>query len=149
MTILLSGEIPPFNKERFRDVLRSSLTRFDISVPQNAQMRNHHIRMLGKLRDEGVISQLIEDARNSDDFESLKNDYLTKFTAIVIESHRTELFNLERELRKGDRVKEAKILAEIRKYATEHESDPLDATNPMEGITGAPELKGLLKGMRP
>ncbi|GAB7015887.1 hypothetical protein JCM10550A_12550 [Methanogenium cariaci] len=141
-------EIPPFEKDRFRVLLRASLTQFDIRVPQNSQMRNQHIRMLGKLRDEGVVSQLIEDARNADDFESLKNDYLTNFTAFIIESHRTELFNLERELRKGDRVKEADTLAEIRKYATEHESDPLDATDPMEGIIGAPELKGLLKGMR-
>ncbi|WFN35246.1 hypothetical protein L1S32_03755 [Methanogenium sp. S4BF] len=141
-------EITPFDKDRFRVLLRASLTQFDISVPQNAQMRNHHIRMLGKLRDERVVSQLIEDARNADDFESLKNDYLTPFTAFIIESHRTELFNLERELRKGDRVKEADTLAEIRKYATEHESDPLDATDPMEGIRGAPELNGLFKGMR-
>lgn len=141
-------EITPFDKDRFRVLLRASLTQFDIRLPQNAQMHNHHIRMLGKLRDGGVVSQLIEDARNADDFESLKSDYLTKYTAFIIESHRTELFNLERELRKGDRVKEADILSEIRKYATEHESDSLDATDPMEGIKGAPELKGFFKGMR-
>jgi len=144
----IDRKIPPFNKDRFRDLLRSSLTQFDISVSQNAQMRNQHIRMLGKMRDEGVISQLIEDARNADNFESLKKDYLTEFTAFIIESHRTELFNLERELRKGDRMEEANILAGIRKYATEHESDSLDATDPMAGIRSAPELNGLFKGMR-
>lgn len=142
-------DIPPADRLRFRNALRSSLVEFHKYTPSSSMMRRRIIQMLGKMGDEAVVSQLLEDARHSDDFESLRNDYLTKYTALVIESHRTELFNLERELRKEGRDREAGCIREIRQYAKEHENDPPDALDPMEGLKGLPKMKRAIKGVRP
>lgn len=140
--------IPPAKRERFRAALCTSLSECSKYQQPSSMMRKHLIQMLGKLGDEAVVSQLIEDARHAADFEPLKDDYLTKFTALVIESRRTELFNLERELRKEGREKEAAGIREIRKYAKELENDPLDWTDPIEGIKGVPEMNGMIRGIK-
>ncbi len=145
----IGRDIPPADRPRFSDALRSCLTRFNKCTSPSSTVRRQIIKMLGKLGDEVVVSQLLEDARHSDNFESLKGDYLTVYTALVIESHRTDLFNLERELRKGGRTREAGYVREIREYAKEHENDPLDAPVPLAGIKGAPRMNRIVGRIKP
>ncbi len=63
-----------------------------------------------------LVIQLIEDA-HSDNFELVKIKYMTAAAALIIESHRTELFNTMRELAKEGRTNAVTNLYEIRGYA--------------------------------
>lgn len=47
----------------------------------------------------------------------IKDEYEKRYTAKVIENHRTVLFNLQIELRKEEKSKNAKVLSQIRYHA--------------------------------
>lgn len=99
------------------DKLRILLAKIPSLPQKHPALRGHVIALLGMYEDEAVIDQLIEDARTMDDLSNVKDEYDKRYTAKVIENHRTVLFNLEIELKKDGKNTNAKVLSQIRYQA--------------------------------
>jgi hypothetical protein len=84
---------------------------------QRPVLRGNIIALLCMYDDEAVVEQLIEDAKTMENFADVKDEYDKLYAASLIEKNRTRLFNLEIELRKKGKHKNAKVLSQIRHQA--------------------------------
>jgi hypothetical protein len=109
--------IKPYDEKNFLNVLRSLLKEYPEKVRDYPNLRTRVIFLLGCYDDEAVIDQLKKDAEHLDDPDSVKEDYFSEYTSKVIESHRTDLFNFERELRKKGNTAAAQLITEVRYQA--------------------------------
>ncbi|NPE28821.1 hypothetical protein HNV12_12820 [Methanococcoides sp. SA1] len=110
-------EIKPLDEETFLKNLRLLLNQYPDIPKKYPSIRTHLILLLGHYNDDTVVEQLIEDVRNIEDLNYVKNDYWFKENARVIENHREQLFELERELRKSGKDESANTIASIRYQA--------------------------------
>jgi len=114
---IINKNIHPSNIPVLLDKLRPLLAESFSLLQKRPALRGHVIALLGMYNDKAVIDQLIEDARTMEDLSDVKDEYDKRYTARVIENHRTELFNLERELRTDGKDKNTKVLSQIRNQA--------------------------------
>ncbi|WP_342305547.1 hypothetical protein [Methanolobus sp. ZRKC5] len=121
LVILSYNIIDKWNQPRdvpaLLDKLRILLAKISSLPQKHSALRGHVIALLGIYEDGAVIDQLTEDARTMDDLSNVKDEYDKRYTAKVIESHRTVLFDLEIELRKDGKNTNAKVLSQIRYQA--------------------------------
>ena len=100
---IIKRHIDPSNIDLVKEKLRT-LTK---GAESNSEAHNRKTEecpeYLGLYKDEGVLLQLKEDTTLPEKFSSLKNDYLTKYTAKVIEAHRSDLFHFQNTLRETNR----------------------------------------------
>lgn len=107
----------PQNKNVFVSKLKYLLKRYPEPVREYKNLRTHIIYLLGLYNDESVIDQLKLDAKNIQDLDSIENDYIHKFTAMIIEKHRSDLFDFKRKLRKEGYEKGAQFISKMRYQA--------------------------------
>lgn len=107
----------PQKKIVFVDKLKSLLKRYPEPVREYKNLRTHIIHLLGLYNDESVIDQLKIDAGTIQDLDSIENDYVHKFTALIIEKHRSDLFDFKRKLRNEGNDKGAQFIATMRYQA--------------------------------
>lgn len=111
------NKIEPWDEITFLQNLRLLLKQYPDIPKKHPAIRTHLILLLGYYNDNAIVDNLIEDARSIDDLNFVKNDYWFKETANVIENHREQLFELERELRKSGEIESANTIASIRYQA--------------------------------
>jgi hypothetical protein len=133
---IIKRHIDPSNIDLVREKLRSLTKGAESNTDAQFRIRKNALSVLGFYQDEWVIHQLKEDTTIPEKFSSLKNDYLSKYTAKVIEAHRSDLFQFQNTLRATKRSNLADLISEIRNYANEHENDSLDYEDPMAAMHG-------------
>ncbi|MFA6462034.1 MAG: hypothetical protein WCV90_07255 [Candidatus Woesearchaeota archaeon] len=106
--------IEPYNTSKFIEILKSLLKNIPPKIREYPNLRTHIIFFLGKYEQDIVIDQLRKDATNLESPEIVQNDYIHSPTAKIIEKHRTELFNLELQLRKDEKKGAAQFISQIR-----------------------------------
>lgn len=131
---IIKRQIKPSNEEQLLKKLRNLTGVYENNSDEQYRIRRNALRILGVYNDEGIIQQLMKDSTLPDRFPSLKNDYLSKYTARVIESHRSDLFHFQDSLKKDKKANIAEIISEIRTYAADHENDSLDYVDPQRAI---------------
>ena len=98
--------------------LKNILVRFSSSTKPSTtsapNLRTSAIHLLGFYNDEEVINQLKNYIKSAKITDPLESAFWSKFTADAIETHRKELSDLERELRKAGEHQNAQILGSIR-----------------------------------
>ncbi|NPE30687.1 hypothetical protein HNV12_22575 [Methanococcoides sp. SA1] len=112
--------IKPYDEDNFLNVLRSLLKAYPEKNRDYPNLRTRVIFLLGFYDDEVVIDQLKKDAEHLDDPDSVKEDYFSEYTSKVIESHRTDLFNFERKMRKKGNQAAAQLITEVRYQAMDN-----------------------------
>ncbi|ETA69399.1 hypothetical protein MettiDRAFT_2898 [Methanolobus tindarius DSM 2278] len=108
-------KIQPSDTNAFIKKLRLILKSIP-SQPHTA-LRKNIILLLSMYNDKTVVEQLIKDATSMDNISDVKEIYDIVYAARIIEESRTELFNLERELKKKGKEKNAEIISQIRQQA--------------------------------
>jgi hypothetical protein len=111
---IIDKKTKPNDTSAFLENLKQLLTHIPSLSQKRPALRGYIIALLGMYNDKAVVDQLIQDANTMEQFCDVKDEYDKIFTAKVIETHRTELFNLERSLRKNGKEKTAKVLSQIR-----------------------------------
>ncbi|QLC49745.1 hypothetical protein HWN40_05530 [Methanolobus zinderi] len=132
---IVNKEIKPRNKTNLLEALKALLEKYPEGHDKYLKLRNHIIKLLGYYKDKTVLEQLKKDIR-SRKLSAFQNDYMTVFTAKVIEEGRAELFNLENKLRKNDDKNTAEIISKIRDEAEINADKPLKLCSPLEAIEG-------------
>lgn len=132
---IVNKEIKPRKKTNLLEGLRALLQRYPEGHKNYSNLRPFIIKLLGYYEDKTVLEQLKKDIR-SGNLSAFKNDYMTVFTAKVIEEGRTELFNLENKLRKHNDKNTAEIISKIKDEAEANADKPLKPYNPLEAIEG-------------
>lgn len=117
---IIETNIKPHDTSSLLSNLRDLLANYPPVSQKRSTLRGFIIALLGIYNDQAVIDQLIKDANILEDLSYVKDEYDKNYTARVIEKYRTELFNLEKDLRKSGRKKNAKILSQIRYQAKKH-----------------------------
>lgn len=117
---IIEKDIKPNDTSSLLSNLKDILANYPPLSQKRPALRGFIIALLGVYNNQAVVDQLIEDANKIEDLSSVKDEYDKSYTARVIEKYRTELFNLERDLRKNAREKNAKILSQIRYQAKKH-----------------------------
>lgn len=147
---IIKRQIHPSNTDELLQRLRGLTGVYEKNSDAQYRIRRNALRILGIYNDEGVIQQLKTDAKIPEKFPDLKNDYLSKYTARVIETHRSDLFHFQNTLKKNKQANIAEIISEIRTYATEHENDSLDYVDPQRAIDSPanPIFKGGIPSSR-
>lgn len=112
--------VKPHDENNFLKILRTLLNKYPEKVRDYPNLRTRIVFLLGYYDDESVIKQLKKDAENLDDPDSIKEDYFSEYTSKVIESHRTDLFNFERKMRKKGNTAAAQLIAEVRYQAMDN-----------------------------
>ena len=134
---ILKKDIKPISTEnmlkRLRELCDDCLSE-DSSNAKN--IRAMAIRILGLYHDDWIVKQLQKDAKSFDPPSQLLNYYKSKYTARIIEAHRTTLFSFSQSLKKQQKNDVASVIDEIRNYATENEDAPLDYQDLFEAING-------------
>ena len=125
----------PGDKEIFLEKLRNLLERYSEGHADYRMLRCHIIWLLGYYNDRTVLKQLIKDAE-SGKLSTFQNDYMHKFTARVIEDSKTELFDLEIELKEKRDTETVKILDEIRNEARIKVNEAMEPAKSWEDVTG-------------
>ncbi|WP_407356410.1 hypothetical protein [Methanolobus sp. WCC5] len=109
--------IRPNKEKAYLDSLKSLLEKYPISPKKKPSFRGYVFALLGVYNDKSIVEQLIMDAENMEDLSSVEEDYDKIFTARVIENHRTELFEVERNLIKQGKIESANTLRGIKNTA--------------------------------
>lgn len=109
--------VKPHDENNFLKILRNLLNKYPEKIRDYPNLRTRVIFLLGCYDDDAVIKQLKKDAENLDDPNSIKEDYFSEYTAKIIETHRTDLFNFERNMRKKGNTAAAQLVAEVRYQA--------------------------------
>lgn len=111
---VLKKGVEPANEKIFVKKLRDLLKKHPEPIKGHVNMRTYIICLLGHYNDPIVIERLTKDVSEMENPDAVKNDYWHEHTARLIENHRTELFDLERQLRKDNKEKGAQLINEIR-----------------------------------
>ncbi|UGV41608.1 hypothetical protein J7W08_04800 [Methanococcoides orientis] len=114
---IVNKKIKPLNEPDLLIKLRFLLKQKFKVPPTHGSPKKYIIRLLGYYDDELVIEQLIKDAKTVKDLSSDRSCYTVNETSNVIEKHRTELFNLQRELAKEGKDEAVLFVSDIRRQA--------------------------------
>lgn len=141
---IVNKRIKPENETILRGKLRNILERYSEGHIKLGSLKRRVIRLLGYYNDRTVLEQLKRDIE-SGKLSTFEDYYGDKFTAKVIEEGRTELFEIEKRLRKEGDIKTADTLSRIRTEAVKNAEQPIEPDKSVEEVTGSPESKPISK----
>jgi len=110
--------IKPSNKDRFLEILRSTLQVYNVSPNEYPILRRHITWLLGYYRDSFVIEQLKMDAESLEDPSSVVCDYCDPLIAPFIEEHSLDLFNFQMELNLKGKERASEFISQIKDEAS-------------------------------
>lgn len=114
---ILERGIKPTNKEKLLKSVKDILGKFAGESREYELYRPGLIFILGYYNDDSVIDWLKHDIKNLNvekNFDKIKDDYSTFYTARVIDRHKLELFNLINELKNEGNDEAARLVYNIR-----------------------------------
>ena len=114
---ILDREITPINKEKSLKSLNEILGKFAGVSRDHEIYRSGLIFILGYYNDDSVIDWLKHDIKNMNvekNFDKIKDDYSTFYTARIIDRHKLELLNLINDLKKDGHEKAANLVYNIK-----------------------------------
>lgn len=111
--------ILPSDSNHFLDKIRKLLKKAKMETSKNLHITL--IWILGLYDDDKLVDNLKNDLRNfnQEKYRDYERTYMQPITSRVIEAHRSELFDFQRELEKSGKKDEALLLSYIRGKATE------------------------------
>lgn len=133
---IIIRHINPSDIDQVREKLRGLTKGAESPSEPQYRIRRNALTILGFYQDEGVIQQLKDDTTIPKKFSSLKDDYLNKYMAKVIEAYRSDLFHFQNTLREANRTDIANIISDVRNYAAKHEDDSLEYESPETAMQG-------------
>jgi hypothetical protein len=114
---ILERGIKPTNKEKLLKSVKEILGKFAGASREYELYRSGLIFILGYYNDDSVIDWLKYDIKNLNvekNFDKIKDDYSTLYTARIIDKHKLELFNLINELKNEGNDEEARLVYNIK-----------------------------------
>ncbi|UGV39821.1 hypothetical protein J7W08_06705 [Methanococcoides orientis] len=114
---VIDKEIKPLDEDNFLFALKSLLKRYPITPNGYSMLRRRILQLLAYYKDKTIIDQLVEDTKDDDVFNSVKDGYNHELIYPIIEEFNTQLFNLEFELRSEGKKDQAKFISELRDKA--------------------------------
>ncbi|MCK4529020.1 hypothetical protein KAW18_16770 [candidate division WOR-3 bacterium] len=114
---ILNRGIEPTNKDKLLKSLKEILGEFAGVSREHEIYRSGLIFILGYYNDDSVIDWLKYDIKNlkvEKNFDKIKADYNTFYTARIIDRHKLELFNLINDFKKDGHEEEARLVHNIK-----------------------------------
>ena len=114
---ILERGIEPINKDKLLKSIKEILSEFAGASREYELYRSGLIFILGYYNDDSVIDWLKHDIKNLNvekNFDKIKDDYSTFYTARIIDRHKLELLNLINDLKKDGHEKAANLVYNIK-----------------------------------
>lgn len=116
-TYVLKKGIEPTNKTKTINLLEKLLNKYPIPVSTHINIRTYIIHLLGRYEHKAVIDRFIKDVKTLKDPYTVEKDYITEFTANIIEEHRAKLYELEEKLALEKKDEVSQFVSNIRTEA--------------------------------